>query len=161
MKIAKKTAYIGVLSAVAILLGYLEGMIPLPVSVPGVKIGLSNICVMTALYTLGGLYALKVSLIKALVCGMLFWGAQGALFAVFGSIFSLGAMTLLKKYSSFSVVGVSAIGAVFHNLGQLLALFIFSGSFSFFYYISFLGLSALIMGTLTGIISKEVIKRLK
>lgn len=161
MKIAKKTAYIGVLSAVAILLGYLEGMIPLPVSVPGVKIGLSNICVMTALYTLGGLYALTVSLIKALVCGMLFWGAQGALFAVFGSIFSLGAMTLLKKYSSFSVVGVSAIGAVFHNLGQLLALFIFSGSFSFFYYISFLGLSALIMGTLTGIISKEVIKRLK
>ena len=136
-------------------------MIPLPVSVPGVKIGLSNICVMTALYTLGGLYALAVSLIKALVCGMLFWGAQGALFAVFGSIFSLGAMILLKKYGSFSVVGVSAIGAVFHNLGQLLAFFIFSGSFSFFYYMSFLGLSALIMGTLTGIISKEVIKRLK
>lgn len=161
MKSTKRTAYIGVLSAVAIVLGYLEGMIPLPVSVPGVKIGLSNVCVMTALYTLGAPAALAVCLIKSLVCGMLFWGAEGVIFALFGSIFSLLAMTILKKYSGFSMVGISAVGAVCHNLGQLLAFYIFSGSFSFFYYISFLGLSAIIMGTLTGFISKEVIGRLR
>lgn len=157
----KKAAYTGVLAALGVVFGYLEMMIPLPINVPGVKIGLSNIAVVVALYLVGEKEALGISLIKALACGMLFWGAQGTVYAVFGSVFSFVSMIIVKRTDKFSPVALSAVGAVMHNLGQLTALRIFSGSFSFAYYMSVLGLSALFMGTVTGIISNIIIKRLK
>ena len=156
----KKTAYIGVFGALSVVLGYLENMIPLPVNVPGVRIGLSNICIITALYMLGAPQAFLVALIKALVCGILFWGMQGAVYAVFGTVFSFIVMLLLKRTGAFSPVGVSAVGAVFHNFGQLTALYIFTGSFSVVYYMSVLGLSGVFMGALTGAVSLTLIKRL-
>ena len=157
----KKTAYIGVYSALSVVLGYLENLIPLPVNIPGVRIGLSNICIITALYKMGAPSAFAVALIKALVCGILFWGMQGAVYALFGTFFSFAAMLALKKIKAFSPIGVSAAGAVFHNLGQLAAVYIFTGSFSAFYYMSVLGLSGAFMGTLTGALSLTVIKRLE
>lgn len=156
----KKTAYIGVFGALSVVFGYLENMIPLPVTVPGVRIGLSNICIITALYMLGAPQAFLVALIKALVCGILFWGMQGAVYAVFGTVFSFAVMLILKRTGVFSPIGVSAAGAVFHNFGQLTALYIFAGSFSVIYYMSVLGISGVLMGTLTGAISLTVIKRL-
>lgn len=160
MNRVKKTAYVGILSALAVTLGYLETMLPMPVNIPGVKVGLSNIAVITALYVLGGGFALLVGVVKAVVCGTLFWGFQGAVYALFGIVFSVGAMLLMKKME-FSVVSVSSAGALSHNGGQLIAFYIFSGSFSYVYYISVLGLSALFMGTVTGILSDVVIKKIK
>lgn len=156
----RKTAYIGVFSALAVVLGYLENMIPLPVNIPGVRIGLSNICIITALFMLGAPSAFFVALIKALVCGTLFWGMQGAVYALFGTMLSFAVMIALRKPGVFSPVGVSALGAVFHNFGQLAALYLFTGSFSVIYYMSVLGLSGVLMGALTGAISLTVIKRI-
>lgn len=156
----KKTAYIGVFGALSVVLGYLENMVPLPVNLPGIRLGLSNVCVVTALYMLGSPCAFSVAIIKALVCGVLFWGIQGAVYAIFGTLFSFAVMLLLKRNGAFSPVGVSAAGAVLHNFGQLMALYLFTGSLSSFYYMGILGLSGAIMGALTGAISATVIKRL-
>ncbi len=157
----KKIVLTGVFSSLAILLGYLEQMIPLPIAFPGVKIGLSNICVLVALYIWGYKSALVLSLIKSIVCGVLFWGAGGAIYGISGAIFSFLIMALLVKFDLFGILGVSIAGALGHNLGQLLALYIMSGSFSFLYYMAVLGISGCIMGTVTGIVSGIVIDRLK
>lgn len=155
----RKLVYVGVLSSLAIVMGYLEQMIPLPVSFPGVKIGLSNICVILALYRLGYKSALGVSIIKSIVCGILFWGVGGTLYGVAGAVLSFIIMALLEKKGFFGTVGISIAGALFHNIGQLIALFILSGSFSFVYYLSVLGISSVITGTITGVISGIIIER--
>ena len=155
----RKMAYVGVISALAIVMGYLEQMIPLPISFPGVKIGLSNICVILALYRLGYKTAFSVSLIKSLVCGILFWGFGGTVYGVTGAVLSFIIMAMIYKAKILGTVGISIAGALFHNIGQLLALFLMSGSFSFIYYLSVLGISSVITGTITGVISDIIIER--
>lgn len=156
----KKLVSVGVLSSLAIVMGYLEQMIPLPVSFPGVKLGLSNICVILALYRLGYREAFSVSLIKSLICGILFWGVGGMLYGVAGALLSFMVMALVYKTRLLGTVGISIAGALFHNIGQLIALFLLSGSFSFIYYLSVLGIAAVITGTITGIISIIIIERI-
>ncbi|MBQ2942261.1 MAG: Gx transporter family protein [Clostridia bacterium] len=156
----KKLVSVGVLSSLAIVMGYLEQMIPLPVTFPGVKLGLSNICVILALYRLGYKEAFSVSLIKSLICGILFWGVGGMLYGVAGALLSFMVMALVYKTRLLGTVGISIAGALFHNIGQLIALFLLSGSFSFIYYLSVLGIAAVITGTITGIISIIIIERI-
>lgn len=156
----KKLVSVGVISSLAIVMGYLEQMIPLPVSFPGVKLGLSNICVILALYRLGYKSAFSVSLIKSLVCGILFWGVGGMVYGVAGAVLSFIIMALIYKTKLLGTVGISIAGALFHNIGQLIALFLMSGSFSFVYYLSVLGISSVITGTITGGISVIIIERI-
>ena len=159
-KTVKRIVLIGVLSSLAIVLGYLEQMIPLPVSFPGVKLGLSNICVILAMYVADYKCAFMISLIKSFVCGILFWGVGGTIYGVSGAVLSFIIMALVKKYDFLGVVGVSVAGAVFHNIGQLVALFVMSGSFSFIYYLSVLGIAAVITGAVTGVISTIIMDRI-
>lgn len=159
-KSVKRLVLIGVVSALAIVLGYLEQMIPLPVNIPGVKLGLSNICVIVALYIIDWKSAFMIALVKSFVCGILFWGIGGTVYGVAGAILSFAVMALIKKSKLLGVVGVSVAGAVFHNIGQLIALFIMSGSFSFVYYLSVLGIAAVITGAITGTISTVIIGRI-
>ena len=159
-KSVKRLVLIGVVSALAIVLGYLEQMIPLPVNIPGVKLGLSNICVIVALYIIDWKSAFMIALVKSFVCGILFWGIGGTVYGVAGAILSFAVMALIKKSKLLGVIGVSVAGAVFHNIGQLIALFIMSGSFSFIYYLSVLGIAAVITGAITGTISTVIIGRI-
>ena len=159
-KSVKRLVLIGVVSALAIVLGYLEQMIPLPVNIPGVKLGLSNICVIVALYIIDWKSAFMIALVKSFVCGILFWGIGGTVYGVAGAILSFAVMALIKKSKLLGVIGVSIAGAVFHNIGQLIALFIMSGSFSFVYYLSVLGIAAVITGAITGTISTVIIGRI-
>ncbi|MDO5478463.1 MAG: Gx transporter family protein, partial [Clostridia bacterium] len=106
-KAIRKLAYVGVLSSLAIVMGYLEQMIPLPVSFPGVKLGLSNICVILALYRLGYREAFSVSLIKSLICGILFWGVGGMLYGVAGALLSFMVMAFVYKTRLLGTVGIS------------------------------------------------------
>ncbi len=155
-----KIAYIGILSAIAIILGYLEQMIPMPIAFPGVKLGISNICVLLSLYLFTPTYAFFIMIIKSIVCTLLFYGPEGLIFSLSGALLSFTAMTLIKKIKCFSEVGVSVAGAIFHNLGQMLAFYFVLGSFSVFYYMGILGVFGVITGIITGIISKIVINRL-
>ena len=152
---------IGVFSALSIVMGYLEQMIPLPIAFPGVKIGLSNICVLVTLYMWGWKSSLAISVIKSLVCGILFWGVSGAMYGIAGAMLSFLVMALLVKYDLLGLIGVSIAGAVFHNLGQLIMLYVMSGSFSFIYYMAVLGISGVIMGTITGVLCSVVLKRIR
>lgn len=114
-----RLARLGMLIAAAFVLSWLELLIPLPIKLPGVKLGLCHIAVLFALYRLDGRAAAVVSLVRAILAGVLFGSIPTLAFSLCGAGLSLAVMLLLRRTGRFSVVGVSVAGAVSHNLGQL------------------------------------------
>lgn len=114
-----RLAQLGMLIAAAFVLSWLELLIPLPIKLPGVKLGLCHIAVLFALYRLDGRAAAVVSLVRAILSGVLFGSIPTLAFSLCGAGLSLGVMLLLRRTGRFSILGVSIAGAVSHNLGQL------------------------------------------
>ena len=157
----KKIALLGVLAALAIVLSYLESLIPPLVAIPGVKIGLANIAVMLALYKLSVKEAALISICRNLVIFLLFGGLLALLYSLAGSILSLTVMSILKKFTPFSEIGVSVAGGVTHNIAQIVvAVFTFSTP-SLMLYLPVLLVSGTIAGIVIGICSGVIIKKIK
>ena len=117
---SKKISFIGLFSTLALLFGYIENLIVLPVRIPGIKLGISNIVTLVALYLFGPLYAFMVMIIKVLLTNILFGNGLGIIYSMTGAAFSFALMIFAYKIKCFSIVGVSVAGAVFHNIGQLM-----------------------------------------
>lgn len=145
-------------AALALVLGYVEHLIPLPIPIPGVKLGLSNLAVLFMLYT-DRRAAWVVMFLKVLLSGLLFSGMSAFLFSCAGGILSLAAMHTLHASGKFSVVGVSIAGGIFHNVGQILAAGLILHTGSVFYYLPFLIAAGLVTGIIIGIICKIVLAR--
>lgn len=149
------------LSSLALILSYLEFLLPLPVPIPGIKLGIANLAVMVAMYKLSNRYALTVNLVRILIAGLLFNGVFGAFYALAGALLSFTVMCGLKYSDKFSIVGVSMAGSVAHNLGQLmLASFIMSTP-HLFYYFPVLLFSGMLTGILLGITAYHLNNKLK
>ena len=159
MKSARIT-YIAILSALAVVFGYIESLFPLPVAIPGIKLGISNIIILFALIKMNKCDAFFILIIKVLVCSLLFSGMNSFFYSFSGGIMSFFAMILALKFG-LSIIGTSMAGGVFHNLGQILIASVMLGSFSAFYYLPVLLLSGLIVGGIIGVLCKIVISRLK
>lgn len=153
---AKKIAYISMLSALAIVFGYIESLFP-AVPIPGIKLGLSNIVILFAIYRMDKSSAFFIMLIKVLVTSLLFSGFNVFWYSLFGGLFSLIAMTASKKL--FSITGVSMLGGVFHNLGQLLVAAILMQTNAVFVYLPTLLISGVIVGFITGTVCSIILKR--
>lgn len=152
--------HMGMLIALAMVLSFIESQIPAFIAVPGMKLGLANIAVVFALYSLGFREALGISLIRVLLSAILFGSAVSGLYSAAGAILSLIGMALLKKTGFFGTVGVSVSGAVLHNLGQIgIACFIMRTQ-ALVYYLPFLILSAVVAGIVIGIIAAVLVERL-
>ncbi len=126
----KRTVFLALLFAIAILLSFVENILPPPIpTVPGLKFGLSNIIVMYALLFLGYRSALALALLK----GFFAFGSRGAMagaFSTTGGLIALCAMitVLLMFKNKATYLSVSIVGAVFHNLGQFLMVLLFYGT---------------------------------
>lgn len=114
-----RVALYGMLAALALCAGYLEVLVPLPVTVPGVKLGLGNAVVLYALLRMGARPALYLMLAKVLCSTILFSNPQMMVFSLAGGLLSWAVMALAVRFAPFSEVGVSVLGGVAHNLGQL------------------------------------------
>ena len=117
----KKLTTLSILVSLAMILSYIESLIPPLVAVPGVKLGLSNIATVFALYTLGAPSAVAVSLVRVALSALLFGNFVSLLYSVSGAALALAFMVLLHRIKSFSSVGVSVAGGVAHNAGQIIA----------------------------------------
>lgn len=159
MKSARIT-YIAVLGALTVIFGYIESLFPLPIAIPGIKLGISNIVILFALLKMKKSDAFFVLLIKVLVCALLFSGLNGLFYSFLGGVFGLLAMILALNFG-LSEIGASMAGGVFHNIGQILAASVMLGSMGAFYYLPVLLLSGLIVGGIVGVLCKLVISRLK
>ncbi|MCR4712440.1 MAG: Gx transporter family protein [Clostridia bacterium] len=156
----KRIAFTALLAAVALIFSYVEVLIPLPVGIPGVKLGIANLVVLIALYEYGMKPALAVNLIRILVAGLLFTGLFGAVYSLAGAALSLLVMALLKRTGLFSVVGVSMAGGVAHNIGQLLVAAALISDLRIFLYLPVLMFSGLVSGILIGFLCWYVLRAL-
>lgn len=154
---SKKVAYYGVFTALAILMSYVERMIPVPVAVPGIKLGLANIVIVLVLYTMETRDAFYISIVRILIAGVLFSGFAGFMYSAAGAIFSFFAMSLLKKSQWFSMIGVSVIGGIAHNIGQIIMAMIMLKNTKVIYYLPVLLISGVVTGVVVGITAKSAL----
>ena len=158
---AKKTAYYALCIALAFVFSYLESLIPLNIGVPGIKLGLANLVVVTALYVMGERDAFIISMIRILLCGLTFGGVFSLVYSFAGGVLSFAVMLLAKRSKRLSVLGVSVLGAAVHNVGQIAAAAAVMENAGVFYYLPVLLLSGAVTGALIGILSGTVISRIE
>lgn len=158
---AKKTAYMGMFTALAFVFSYIEFLLPINIGVPGVKLGLANLVVIVALYLTDAKWAFALSLVRVLLTGLTFGNPASMVYSLAGGILSLLIMILAKKRKMFSVTGVSVLGGVFHNIGQILIAVIVVETSSLLYYLPVLILSGTLAGVLIGLLASMSIRRLK
>lgn len=149
------------LIAVAMILSYVESLIPAFVAIPGVKMGLSNIATIFALYALGWPFAICVSVVRVLLSALLFGNVVSLIYSLSGAALALVFMILLKKLDKFSSVGVSVTGGVCHNIGQVIAACIVMETTAIAVYIIPLLVSGTIAGVVIGIIAGNLVERVK
>ena len=143
------------------ILSFIESLIPPLAMVPGVKIGLANIVTVFLLYTLGIRAAGAVSLIRVLLSALLFGNVQSLIFALSGALLSFVVMIVAKHLLPFGTVGVSVLGAIAHNAGQIIAAVIVMETLGVAYYFIPLVISGTLGGVLVGIVAAVITKRLQ
>ena len=159
----RKTAELGFFLAVALILSYVESFIPITFGIPGIKLGLPNMIVVLLLFgqRYGAKEALLVNSVRIILSGFLFSNLYAILYALAGAVFSFVAMLIGKKLRCFSVIGVSVLGGVFHNIGQAVVAMFVVETFALSYYIPFLIVAGTITGALLGLIVMEIIPYLE
>ena len=150
----------GLLTALGLIIGYIEFLIPIPLGIPGVKPGFANIVIVWALYSLGPWEALMINGMRIFLSGFLFGNFSMILYSLAGAAVSFQCMCLAKKSGLFSMTGVSMIGGVMHNMGQLLVAMAVLETVSLVYYGPVLLAAGVITGLLIGIVTGEVKKRI-
>ncbi len=156
-----KVAYMGMYTALAMIFSYVEMLIPFNIGIPGIKLGLANVVIVVVLYKMGWKEAYIVSITRVILVGILFGNLASISFSMAGCLLSLSFMCLMYKRESFSVMGVSIMGAVCHNLGQIIVAMIVVSSFNVMYYFPVLMVAGAITGLVIGVISREMIVRIK
>lgn len=158
----KKIATLGVLASLAMVLSFVETLLPpIYAAVPGIKIGLANIVSVFLLYKFSVKDTAIVTLIRVLTIAMLFGNIMTLSYSLAGAVLSITVMALLKKTKLFSTVGVSIAGGVAHNLGQIIIAIFITSTIEIGYYMIFLCISGVLSGTLIGIVGALVLKYTK
>lgn len=116
---SKKTAYCAMLTALAMIFSYIETLIPLSFGIPGIKIGLANLVVLTGLYFMPAGWVFTVLVLKVTLVSFLFGNLSMLIYSMAGGILSFLVMLAVKRAKGFSIIGVSIAGGVSHNIGQL------------------------------------------
>ena len=164
MKKTTKLTFLGLFTAVALVLSFLETLIPNMVPIPGFKIGLANFAVLLALYLFGFKEAVIVDLARIILAALLFGSFFSFWYALSGAACALIIELIIKKTDKFSPIGVSVFGAVFHNIGQFIVAVILIKSLGILYYLPFTLLFCVLSGALNGylvLILKDRLKFLK
>ncbi len=150
----------GVLVALAMVLSYIETLIPISLGVPGVKPGLANLVVFIALYRMTPRAAFCISMARILLTGLTFGNLFALLYSFAGGILSFFVMWLCKKKDWLTPVGISVAGGVSHNVGQLIVAAFVLESAAVFTYLPVLLIAGASAGALIGLIGALTIKRL-
>ena len=157
----RKLATLSMAVALAMILSFVESQIPPLVAVPGVKLGLSNIVTLALLYMFSWREAGGVSLIRVLLSSLLFGNSVSLIYSASGAILSLLSMILAKRFFPFGKIGVSVIGAVMHNTGQIIAACIVMDSTAIAVYIAPLVISGTLAGVAVGILAGIIVSRVE
>lgn len=152
----KNVARCGMMTALAMIFGYVEALIPFDLGIPGVKLGLPNIIIVLALYTLPASWALVIQVMRIVLVSFLFGNLSMMLYSLAGGLLSLLVMVLLKKTGWFSITGVSIAGGVSHNVGQLAAAVLVVQNLKIAFYLPALLTAGLVTGGLIGMLVYKI-----
>lgn len=153
-----KVAVFGVFTSLALILSYVELLIPINFGIPGMKLGLANLLVVILLYKGCPRDALLLSVIRILLSGLIFGNMFSIFYSLGGGLLSLAVMVFLKKTGQFTVAGISIGGGASH-VGQLLVAMFVVQTYQVGYYLPVLLIAGVITGAVIGILSAEVLKR--
>ena len=154
-----KVAVFGVFTSLALILSYVELLIPINFGIPGMMLGLANLLVVILLYKGCPRDALLLSVIRILLSGLIFGNMFSIFYSLGGGLLSLAVMVFLKKTGQFTVAGISIGGGASHNVGQLLVAMFVVQTYQVGYYLPVLLIAGVITGAVIGILSAEVLKR--
>ena len=157
----RSPAFYGCLAALALIASYVESLVPLPVPVPGIRLGLANAVVLAALELFGVREAFLVSVVRIVLAGFLFGNLSAIFYSLGGGALSLAVMAFLWKSGKFGCFGISMAGGVSHNMGQLLVASLVVQNFSLFYYFPVLLGAGVLTGAIIGILDEEILKRIR
>lgn len=160
MKKSENVAICGIMISLALVLSYMERLIPLQmvIPLPGIKLGLANIVTLVALYYLGIKSAYTILIIRCILGAIFGGGISGLLFSLSGSLLALTIMILGSKVSFFSIFGISILGAAAHNIGQIIMAILLMKSIYIGGYLPYLLVIALFTGFATGSIAAGVLR---
>ena len=156
-----RIAKYSLLIALAMILSYLEAQIPAFFAVPGMKLGLTNVVVLTALYLMDAKSAMLINLLRIFLVSVMFGNGMSLAYSAAGGILSGIVMILLKRTGKFSIVTVSAAGGVCHNVGQILVAMALLETRSLGWYLLILWFTGLTAGLTIGILGGMLVKRLE
>lgn len=156
-----RMAVLGLLTTMALILSYVESLLP-PIwaAVPGIKIGLPNIIIILLLYKSGYKAAATVSFIRVFLVALLFGSMMTFAYSLAGAVLSLTLMALCKRFNVFSPVGVSIVGGVTHNLGQILVAIALFNTVQLGYYMIVLAVTGTVAGVFIGLAGSLLLRRL-
>lgn len=156
----KKTAYLGVMLALALICSYVEVLIPIPIGIPGIKLGLANIVIVFAMYSIGVKEAFVLSIMRVTISGFMFGNVVAIAYSLAGGLLSLFVMCLLKKTDKLSCISVSIAGGIMHNIGQIIIATILVDNYYVLYYVPVLMVAGFITGACIGVVAQEVFIRI-
>ena len=156
MKKTRTVTRLAAFAAAAVLLGYVESLFP-PVAA-GVKIGIANTVIIIMLYTESLRNTFSVSLIKVILCMLLFGSMTSFIYSLCGAVVSLAGMYTAKRSRVFSLAAVSSLGGLLHNMAQLLCAYFIMGK-GVLFHMPVLALTGIFCGAVTGVAAQIIIKR--
>ena len=158
MSSQNKIALRGVMVALAMIFSYIESLVPYPI--PGIKLGLTNIVVLFALYKMGAKDAIAINFVRIVLVGLTFGNLFSLTYSLAGGMLSAAVMIVMKKTDKFSVNAVSVAGGIMHNVGQIaVAMFVLQTK-AIAFYLPFLWVSGIGAGVIVGLVGKIVIERI-
>lgn len=157
-KETKKFAILSIMIGLSLVLSYVDSLIPIVVTIPGIKLGLANIATIYVLYRLGIKEAIIVSILRVFLSALLFGTVVTLSYSIVGATLSLVIMIVFKRISSLHMITISILGAVMHNMGQIgVAMFIMSTK-EIIYYLPILVITGVISGIGVGLLAILVLK---
>lgn len=152
---------LAMLVATAMMLSFVESLIPPIVPIPGVKLGLANIATLFALYKLGISDAVAVCCVRVSLSALLFGSVSSFAYAIAGALLSLAVMIALKHSKIFATFTVSVAGAVAHNIAQIGVAMLIMQTEVVIYYLPALLVSGIVTGAVIGSVGALLLKKLE
>ena len=159
-KYIRQITTMGMLVALAMMLGFVETLIPINLGIPGMKLGLANIVVVIALFLFDVKTAVVVSILRIILIAMTFGNMSMMFYSIAGASLSLLSMITVSKIKSFSLISVSIIGGIMHNVGQIICAAFVVRTNGVFTYLPVLIIAGLVSGALIGIVAGLILVRL-
>ena len=159
-KYIRQITIMGMLVALAMVLGFVETLIPINLGIPGMKLGLANIVVVIALFLFDIKTAVVVSILRIILIAMTFGNMSMMFYSIAGASLSLLSMIAISKIKSFSLISVSIVGGIMHNVGQIICAAFVVRTNGVFTYLPVLIIAGLVSGALIGIVAGLILVRL-